>query len=99
MILNAMAVTVGFLSLLRFGLGLFVTWLAVTLWRTRGRRLDNLDRRHWEDRSHLAMLASWVLLTLNVLTWPAFYGLLQSYVPQWPGVMCIYGVTRIGLGS
>jgi len=25
--------------------------------------------------------------------------LLQSYVPEWPGVMCIYGVTQIGTGS
>jgi hypothetical protein len=27
------------------------------------------------------------------------YLLLQSYVREWPGVMCIYGVTRIGTGS
>src|SRR5262249_763476 len=25
--------------------------------------------------------------------------LLQSYVPEWPGVMCIYGVTQVGTGS
>src|SRR5205085_9843824 len=24
---------------------------------------------------------------------------LQSYVPEWPGIMCIYGVTQIGSGS
>src|SRR5262249_49616077 len=36
---------------------------------------------------------------LNLLSWPLFYLLLQSYVPEWEGVMCIYGVTRIGAGS
>jgi hypothetical protein len=24
---------------------------------------------------------------------------MQSYIPQWPGVMCIYGVTQVGSGS
>ncbi|HEY7308756.1 MAG TPA: hypothetical protein VH643_05255 [Gemmataceae bacterium] len=52
-----------------------------------------------EDRSHLLLLLAAVLLWLNVVSWPVFYLLLQSYVPQWPGVMCIYGVTRIGTGS
>jgi hypothetical protein len=40
-----------------------------------------------------------LLLALNVLAWPIFYLLLQSYVAEWPGVMCIYGVTRVGTGS
>ena len=36
---------------------------------------------------------------LEVASWPILYLLLQSYVREWPGVMCIYGVTRIGEGS
>src|SRR3954447_3858665 len=40
-----------------------------------------------------------LLLAVNVLSWPVLYLLLQSYVPEWPGVMCIYGVTRVGAGS
>jgi hypothetical protein len=39
------------------------------------------------------------LLGLNVVSWPILYLLLQSYVAEWPDVMCIYGVTRIGAGS
>jgi hypothetical protein len=34
-----------------------------------------------------------------VVSWPLLYLLLQSYVSEWPGIMCIYGVTRIGAGS
>jgi len=45
------------------------------------------------------MLVSGLLLALDVLAWPLFYLLLQSYVSEWPGVMCVYGVTRIGSGS
>jgi hypothetical protein len=46
----------------------------------------------------LSLLAMW-LLGLTLIAWPLLYLLLQSYVPQWPGVMCIFGVTQIGSGS
>ena len=36
---------------------------------------------------------------LGLASWPLLYLLLQSYVPEWPDVMCIYGVTRVGAGS
>jgi hypothetical protein len=45
------------------------------------------------------MLLATVLLFVNLASWPLFYLLLDSYIPQWPGVMCIYGVTQIGKGS
>jgi hypothetical protein len=100
MILNAYAVLDAFLGLLRLGLGLLVLGLGVAAWRTwrrRGRVQE--ERKALEDRCYLLFLMGGVLLCLNVLAWPIFYLLLQSYVPSWPGVMCIYGVTRIGSGS
>jgi hypothetical protein len=100
MILNAYAVLDTFVSLLRLGLGLTVLGLGWSAWRAWGRHdPDPEGRQTLEDRSHLLLLLAGVLLWLNVLSWPTFYLLLQSYVPQWPGVMCIYGVTRIGTGS
>jgi len=33
------------------------------------------------------------------VSWLLLYLLLQSYVPEWPGVMCMQGVKRIGTGS
>jgi hypothetical protein len=52
-----------------------------------------------EDRNYLLSLLALLLLALNLGSWPLLYLLLQSYVPEWHGVMCIYGVMRIGEGS
>ena len=99
MIVNAYAVLDAFLSLLRGGLGLLVVPLALFSWRAWRHATLGEERKAVEDRGYLLFLLAGLLLTLNVLSWPTFYLLLQSYVPQWPGVMCIYGVTRIGEGS
>ena len=100
MILNAYAVLDAFVGVLRLGLGLLVLGLGLAAWRTwrRSARVQE-QRKALEDRCYLLFLMGGVLLFLNVLAWPLFYLLLQSYVPQWPGVMCIFGVTRIGTGS
>jgi hypothetical protein len=100
MILNAYAVLDAFLGLLRLGLGLLVLSLGLAAWRTWSRHAAvQGDRKALEDRCYLLFLLGGFLLCLNVIAWPVFYLLLQSYVPEWPGVMCIYGVTRIGTGS
>jgi hypothetical protein len=99
MILNSYAVLDAFLSLLRLGLGALVLGLGFYAWRGWRRRAIGEDADRQEARGHLVLLLAIVLLGLNVLSWPVFYLLLQSYVPEWPGVMCIYGVTRIGSGS
>jgi hypothetical protein len=100
MILNAYAVLDAFVSLLRLGLGLLVVGLAFSSWRL-WRRSGAVPevRPVLEDRCYLLFLTASLLLGLNVLSWPLFYLLLQSYVPEWEGVMCIYGVTRVGAGS
>src|SRR5262245_48906676 len=99
MILNAYAVLDAFLSLLRAGLGLLVLWLGVSAWRTWQRSSASAESKTaLEDQYYLLFLLAGLLLALNVLSWPIYYLLLQSYVPEW-GVMCIYGVTQIGTGS
>jgi len=100
MILNAYAVLDAFVGLLRLGLGVLVLGLGLAAWRAWSRAGHGDEgRRALEDRSYLLFLLGGVLLALNVVAWPIFYLLLQSYVPEWPAVMCIYGVTRIGSGS
>ena len=99
MILNSYAVLDGFVGLLRAVLALAVLGLAVIAllgWR-RARQPE--DRKALEDRCYLLFLLAGLLLLLDVLSWPLFYLLLQSYVAEWPGVMCVYGVSRIGTGS
>jgi hypothetical protein len=99
MILNTYAVLLAFVALLRVGLGLLVVGLAVAAWRGRGVAVSPEGRESLEDRSYLVFLLALLLLTLNLVSWPLLYLLLQSYVPEWPGVMCIYGVTQIGTDS
>jgi hypothetical protein len=102
MILNAYAILDAFVSLLRLGVGLAVLGLGLSAlrgWAGARAGLAGEEKKALEDRCYLLFLLAGLLLVLNVLSWPLFYLLLQSYVPEWPGVMCIYGVTRIGAGS
>jgi hypothetical protein len=99
MILNAYAVLDAFTTLLRLFLGLAVVVLGLSVWRYWTASLLSNRRGFLEDRAYFLFLLAIVLLTLNLTSWPLFYLLLQSYVSEWPGVMCIYGVTQIGAGS
>jgi hypothetical protein len=90
MILNGYAVLTVFVALIRLGLGGLL--LAAALAGMRDRTQD-------ENRGTLTALVALVLVGLNLASWPLLYLLLQSYVPEWPGVMCVYGVTQIGEGS
>jgi hypothetical protein len=99
MILNAYAVLDAFVSLLRLFSGVLVIGLAAFAWRQWRRTPLPAQRQSLEDRSYLLFLLSFLLLGLNLASWPLLYLLLQSYVPQWPGVMCIYGVTQVGQGT
>src|SRR5262249_14975946 len=100
MIVNSYAVLDGFVTLLRFGLGILVVFVSATsLWRWYSGAGRPEIRCQTEERSNLQLLLAGLLLVLNIASWPLLYLLLQSYVSQWPGIMCIYGVTRIGAGS
>ena len=99
MILNAYAVLDAFITLLRLSLSLLVIVLGFSVWK-RWRRAESAEARSGtEDRGYLLFLLALLLLVLNLASWPLLYLLLESYVPEWPGVMCIYGVTQVGTGS
>src|SRR6476619_4046507 len=95
MILNTYAILLAFAATLRLILGVLIIPVAMSA-RPSGmtRDPDGTD-----DGLHLAYLLAVVLAGLGVISWPLLYLLLQSYVQEWPGVMCVYGVTRIGSGS
>lgn len=100
MIWNPFAIIDGFISIIRLCVGLYVVTSAVSSWSLRRHQSTDLDlREKAENRYYLLLMTATLLLVLNVVAWPVFYLLLQSYVHEWPGVMCIYGVTRIGEGS
>ncbi|MGH7161994.1 MAG: hypothetical protein ACREID_00815, partial [Planctomycetota bacterium] len=98
MIFNAFSVLAAFAALLRVALGATVLFLglrAVRAWRRRSASPAGPD----EERFYLLVVLTSTVVALGVASWPLLYLVLQSYVPEWPGVMCIRGVTRIGTGS
>ena len=52
-----------------------------------------------EHLVYLSTVLAYALLGLSLVSWLLLYLILDSFVPQWPGAMCIYGVTRIGAGA
>jgi hypothetical protein len=99
MILNTYAVLTAFVALLRLLLGVLIVGVGALAWRARGRAVTPEQRTAREDRCALVFLLALLLVGLSLVSWPLLYLLLQSYVPEWPGVMCIYGVTQIGQGT
>jgi hypothetical protein len=83
--------------LLRLILSVLVLVMGAVAWRAACN--SNADRSSLENRCYLLFLLALTLVGLNLMSWPLLYLLLQSYVPHWSGVMCIYGVTQIGAGS
>lgn len=99
MILNAYAILLLLMNLIRLPVAIMVAILGISGLRKYRVALPSEQRQQLEDRSYLLMMLAISLVGLNALSWPLFYWLLQSYVPEWPDVMCIYGVTQIGTGS
>lgn len=89
MILNAYSVLAAFLAAVQLLLGIAVTAAGVAA--LRGPRHDDA-----EARFYLPFLLATVLVAVAAVSWPLLFLLLQSWVPEWPGVMCIQGVTRVG---
>lgn len=94
MIVNAFSVLDAFAGLLRAALGLVLV-AAGAAWLRRGGRGGGAG----EERYDLLVVLATTLLVLAAASWPLYYLVLSSFIPEWPGVMCIAGVTRIGLGS
>jgi hypothetical protein len=100
MILNSFAVLMAFVASIRLLLGLTILVLGALAWLAPAPSIsDPEDGFALEDRSYLVFLLTLLLVALNLASWPLLYLLLQSYVPEWPEVMCIYGVTQIGKDS
>src|SRR2546426_12179184 len=99
MILNAFAVLDAFACALRLFLATVVVGQGIAALRQTAALSEPESKGALEDRFYLLFLLALLLLALNVLSWPLLYLLLQSYVPQWPEAMCIYGVIHVGTES
>jgi hypothetical protein len=90
--LEAFSVVVAFLAVVEFALGA----AALLLGLREARRPAGESA---EERRPLMALVAGALLAVAIASCPLFYLLLASWVPRWPGIMCVEGVRRIGTGT
>ncbi|MCE9635246.1 MAG: hypothetical protein K8T90_06010 [Planctomycetes bacterium] len=105
MIVNAYSVVAAFTSVLELVLGVVAVAGAWRILR-RARGASSSSSSSVASATDVAdagvlglFLPGIVLAALAASSVPLLGLLLQSYVPQWPGVMCVRGVLRIGTGS
>jgi hypothetical protein len=99
MVLNGYTYLAAFIAILRLVIAILVVALGSRAWLVARTRPSPTLSERVDSRSYLVMLLIFFLLGLNFASWPIFYLLLQSYVGEFPGAMCIYGVMRIGEAS
>jgi hypothetical protein len=100
MILNTFAILALFLCGLRLLLAVGVVGYLVNISVRRAwSRAPQCELEASDNRVSRVLLLAGTLLIVDILAWPSFYLLLQSYVSEWPGLRCVYGVTQIGRGT
>lgn len=93
MIANPYSVLAAFVCAVEVALGAAAAGLGVAAYLRARRGADA------EAGSHLLFLVALTVAAVGAAGLPLLVLTLGSYVPHWPGVMCIQGVTRVGEGS
>jgi len=95
LILNVLTLTVIFTSFLTLVL-LIVGAGSTLLLRSKEKEQDGREyETSVENRLYLAFLLVAAALLCRGLNWPLFYLMLQSFIPDVPGAMCIFGTTQV----
>jgi uncharacterized membrane protein YiaA len=95
MILNVFSITeifIGLISLILMIWACIFSLILVVRWKASS---TVEDKSEVEKRSHLVLLVAVVVLGIRLFNWPLFYTVLQSFVPDIDGAMCIFGVTQV----
>jgi len=95
MIINTYVIVTLFVALLTVLLSVLLAVSSVRIYM----RWDSVrlveERIAIENRSYLLLNIATAVLFVRLLSWPLFYATLQSFVPDVPGAMCIFGVTQV----
>ena len=95
MIVNIFTLIVFFVGLLSLSLGGFLFYATVRV-LSRFETIVPLETKSkFEQKGYLIFLLACVTLSVRMLAWPWFYFMLQSFVSEVPGAMCMFGVTQI----
>lgn len=95
MIINIYTLIMLFVGLLSLSLGGFLLYATVRV-LSRFETIVPLETKStFEQKGYLIFLLACVVLSVRMLAWPWFYFMLQSFVSEVPGAMCMFGVTQI----
>ena len=95
MIINVYTLIMLFVGLLSLSLGGFLLFATVRV-LSRFETIVPLETKSkFEQKGYLIFLLACVVLAVRMLAWPWFYFMLQSFVSEVPGAMCMFGVTQI----
>ena len=98
MILNALSITLIFISVLSALLTIWGGISSFILYRGWGRPSTPEEKASLEDHSYLVLLIMVIVLLIRLIDWPLFYVTLQSFISDIEGAMCIFGVTQVKPG-
>ena len=87
-----------FVSASQFAAAAWAMVVGLQAWLCRNGHRPDVASDRLEGRTYLAALLGYLVLGLSLISWLVFYLVLDSFVPQWPGAMCIYGITQFGSG-
>jgi len=94
--INAPSIVAGVLALAQGALAVMVIAAAVGALRAL-RSARSADERDFAETERLRPVVPAVgVLIVAAASWPLLIGVLDSYVGEWPGTICIQGITRIG---
>ena len=95
MIVNIYTLIMLFVAIFSLSLGGFLFLLTIRTLLSFKTTVPLEDKSKFERKGYLVFLLACVTLSLRMIVWPWFYFMLQSFVSEIPGAMCMFGVTQI----
>ncbi len=95
MIVNIYTLIMLFVAFLSLFLGGYLFYAALKMFLCCEPGIPFETKSKFEQKGYLVFLLACVILSVRMLAWPWFYFMLQSFVSEVPGAMCMFGVTRI----
>ncbi|MCF6157482.1 MAG: hypothetical protein E3K32_02685 [wastewater metagenome] len=95
MIINIYTLIMLFVACVSLFLGGFLLYATIQSLVTFKTAIPAKAINTFEQKGYLLFLIACVVIVIRMLAWPWFYFMLQSFVPEIPGAMCMFGVTQI----
>ena len=95
MIVNVYTLIMLFVAIFSLSLGGFLFLLTIRTLLIFKTTVPLEAKTKFEQKGYLVFLLACVILSIRMIVWPWFYFMLQSFVSEVPGAMCMFGVTQI----